>query len=373
MLMSADHTKKILVIDDDKNLRAFMNRLLVKEGYIVFEATDGSEAVKMLEEITIDLIVLDMNMPRMNGLDFLKHLKSNNINAVPVLMMSGSTEVADRVMCYELGVYDFIQKPEDNYVMLQRIKNGLNISEMLGFNHFIKIELMMAKKMQKYLYPEINYDGEFCSLRCWTRPLSDVGGDLYDYIVFRDGRIIILVADVSGHSISAAMYTAIVKMVFRNALRICEEPALILQYMNDELYGNIPIESFITAFCCVYDPKSGIMEYANGGHPNPYLVEDNKIDFILGNDALIGPINDSNFQSFTREIPKGAGIFIHTDGIMDLILHHEAIGKNLFEDIIQQNDLNLYEKFDSVSNRIINGDHIIIDDCTVLMLHRFGE
>jgi|GEM_PF-390204 len=371
--MTTDHKKKILVIDDDKNLLNFMNRLLTRSDYTVFEALDGTEAVKMLEKITIDLIILDMNMPKMNGVDFLKYLKSNNIKTAPVLMMSGSSEMADRVMCYELGVYDFIQKPEDTAVMLQRIKNGLHISEMIGFNNFIKIELNMAKKMQKYLFPDVVYDGDQCSLRCWSQPLSDVGGDLFDYIVFRDGRIIILVADVSGHSISAAMYTAIVKMVFRNALRICEEPALILQYMNDELYGNIPIESFITAFCCVYDPQKGVMEYANGGHPMPYLVHNNSIDFLVGNDALIGPINDSNFQTFRREIPRDSCVYVYTDGIMDLILHHESVGKNLMEEILVNNDLDFYEKFNEISRNIINGDHKIIDDCTLLMLHRFGD
>lgn len=368
--MSHDQTKKILVIDDDKNLLKFMNRLLTQNGYTVFEAADGTDAVKRLEEVTIDLIILDMNMPKMNGIEFLRYLKSNHIHAAPVLMMSGSSDVEDRVTCYELGVYDFIQKPEDTAVMLQRIKNGINIGEITGFNKFIKIELMMAKKMQTYLFPEDNYYGEHCSLTCWSRPLSDVGGDLYDYIIFRDGRIIVFLADVSGHSISAAMYTAIVKMVFRNALQRSEDPAAVLQYMNDELYGNIPIESFITAFCAVYDPKSGAILYANGGHPRPYVIHDHSIHYLEGNDSLIGPIGDSSYRTFSGEIPEGAAVYFFTDGIMDVTIHHETVGKNNFDDIMLRSDLNFDEKFAAVSDSVIHGDHIIIDDCTLLMLKR---
>lgn len=365
--------KTIIVIDDEEMVRKTLGKLLEREGYGVILANDGRDAVEKLSHHMVDVILLDMNMPNMNGIDFLKYIREKNITRAPVLMASGSADPGQRAESYKLGVYDYIKKPEQNEVLLKRIENGIKIGDMLYFNEFIKIELMMAKKLQKYLYPEPELTGDNFNLRAWSYPLSDVGGDLYDYIKFRDGRIIFFVADVSGHSISAALYTAIVKMIFRNAIKTMETPGKVLSMMNRELAGNIPIESFVTMFIGLYNPATSELTYANAGHPVPFLITGNEISELEGHDSFLGPIADAEFNTFERVMQPGENIFIYTDGVLDLIGENKkTVGRDLLISSLNNSSLSINERFDSLRDEILGENVFRTDDCT-LMLVNFNQ
>jgi hypothetical protein len=224
----------------------------------------------------------------MNGLEFLRCVRENKITNVPVLMVTGNSDAEMRMESYKLGVYDFIQKPEQTEVMLKRIENGIKIGEMIDFNKFIKVELSMAQKLQKYLFPQPFLKTNEYEIKIWSRALSDIGGDLHDYVQFRDGRLIFFVADVSGHSIPASLYTAIVKMVFQNALKQTDDPGEIISIMNKELSGNIPVEVFITMFCGLVDPIKKNIKFSNAGHPAPYMKNHEKIEILEEHDSFNG-------------------------------------------------------------------------------------
>jgi len=294
--------KRIIVVDDDEKILKFLRRVLVKCDYSVASALNGYEALDYLKDYDVDLIILDRNMPGMDGIQFLKVIREKKITEVPVLMMSGSGDTTQRTLCYELGVYDYIMKPEQTEIMLKRIENGLKIGDLIKFSKFMNVELNMAKKLQRYLYPDPHLITENVDLRTWVQPLSDVGGDLFDYIHFRDGRVIFLLADVSGHSISAALYTAIVKMVFRNAVKNSDDPSVILTEMNQELYKNIPIEMFVTIFCGLYDGNTKTLNYSNGGHPSPFCINDKDVFELQGNDPFLGAIAEYKYQLFQKDV-----------------------------------------------------------------------
>jgi len=358
-----------MVVDDELAIRRLMTKILTKSGYDVVPATDGQEAINLLHSMSVDLIILDMNMPRMDGLSFLKYARDNRLTTAPVLMVTGSTDSDQRMKSYRLGVYDFITKPEQTEVMLKRIENGIKIGEMINFNEFMKVELLMARKLQKYLYPEPTITTDFVSIHTWSLPLSDIGGDLYDFIRFRDDRIIFFVADVSGHSISAALYTAIVKMVFRNAIKETDDPGEVLNFMNSELSGNIPIESFVTMFCGLVDPSEGVIEYSNAGHPRPFIVADNMMGELDGNDSFLGPIADATFRTFRREIRGNESIYVYTDGINDLTDGQQnVVGERLLRSILEGSETGPVEKFDAIKKSVVNSDVVITDDCTLMML-----
>ncbi|HQL81077.1 MAG TPA: response regulator, partial [Spirochaetota bacterium] len=141
--------KKILVIDDEEPVRKLLLRILNGSGYDVVAASNGKEALDKLDSVSVDLIMLDRNMPEMDGLSFLRAVRKNGITHVPVLMISGDANPENIIESYKLGVYDFIRKPEQTEVMLKRVENGLKIGEMINFNEFIRVELLMARKLQK--------------------------------------------------------------------------------------------------------------------------------------------------------------------------------------------------------------------------------
>jgi sigma-B regulation protein RsbU (phosphoserine phosphatase) len=365
--------KKILVIDDEENIQKVHSRILMGAGYDVVIASNGKEALDKLEAVTVDLIMLDMKMPEMDGLHFLRKIRESDITHVPVLMVSGDDNPDNIVESYKLGVYDFIHKPEMNEVMLKRVENGLKIGEMINFNEFIRIELMMARRLQKYLFPEPDVNTGSVSLHTWSLPLSDIGGDLYDYVVFQDERLVFFVADVSGHSISAALYTAIVKMVFHNALQKSMAPGDILTVMNKDLAGYIPVESFVTAFCGMYDPHRRILEYANAGHPMPYWITGSTLGQLKEFDPFLGPIPDTSYRTHAFKVEDATGLFVFTDGVIDAMGRKEAApagSQNLLR-MLNVDGMSSPEKFKQIQKDIIHSEVAAADDCTLMLVEMF--
>lgn len=111
----------ILVVDDDKNTRRFMKAVLEEEQYIVFTASNGVEALDTLDTTHIDLVVLDIMMPKMDGYEFTEILRSVQ-NELPILMVSAKQLPADRKKGFQVGIDDFMTKPVDAEEMVLRIK-----------------------------------------------------------------------------------------------------------------------------------------------------------------------------------------------------------------------------------------------------------
>ncbi len=361
--------KKILIIDDEEMIRKFLTDILTHTGYETLSAANGALAISVLEKQPVDLIVLDMNMPQMDGLEFLTHVREHNLTSSPVLMLTGIYDKDKMLQCYKLGVYDFIKKPEQLEIMLKRIENGLKIGEMIHFNEFMRVELEAARKLQKHLYPEPRMSTGLANIMVHMRLLSDIGGDLYDYINFMDGRIVFFVADVSGHSISAALYTAMFKMVFRKAIRQTAVPGEILAMLNAEISENLPVESFVTMFCGLLDPAGPTLQFSNGGHPTPLVLSGGSASPLEGHDSFLGPIKNAEFTTFTADLANIDGLFIYTDGLLDL---HDPSGVLAGEESLPRclggNSVTVPQKFENIRDVIEHRDTRITDDCTMMMI-----
>ncbi|TDT63453.1 response regulator transcription factor [Fonticella tunisiensis] len=111
---------RILVVDDDSNICDLIELYLQKEGYKVFKAYNGSEALKVFKEKQIDLIVLDIMMPELDGYEVLKEIRKSS--QIPVLMLTAKGETFDRVLGLELGADDYIVKPFEPKELIARIR-----------------------------------------------------------------------------------------------------------------------------------------------------------------------------------------------------------------------------------------------------------
>ena len=111
----------ILVVDDDKNTRLFLRAVLEGAGYTVSAATNGEDALEVLDREHVDLVVLDIMMPKMDGYEFTRTVRESN-NNMPILMVSAKQLPADKHRGFEAGTDDYITKPIDDEEMLLRIK-----------------------------------------------------------------------------------------------------------------------------------------------------------------------------------------------------------------------------------------------------------
>ncbi|TDK55949.1 response regulator transcription factor [Bacillus salipaludis] len=113
---------KILIVDDDAHIRKLVGVILSKEGFSILESQDGKEALSLLEAEKVDLIILDIMMPNMDGWDFCRNIRSYYSDSLPILMLTAKGETAQKVKGFELGADDYLVKPFHPAELLARLK-----------------------------------------------------------------------------------------------------------------------------------------------------------------------------------------------------------------------------------------------------------
>ena len=129
--------KKILIIDDERSIRATLKEILEFEKYLVETAQDGIEGYKMAEEKNFDLIFCDIKMPKIDGIETLKKIVENNI-LCPVIMISGHGDIETAVQTLKIGAFDYIEKPLDLNRVLTCVRNALDNNNLKKENTILK-------------------------------------------------------------------------------------------------------------------------------------------------------------------------------------------------------------------------------------------
>jgi DNA-binding response OmpR family regulator len=127
-VLVADHNARILLVDDEQSIQALLSYPLRKEGYDVVQATDGRQALDRFDEQAFDLVVLDLMLPQVDGLEVCRRLRSKS--AVPIIMLTAKSEEIDKVVGLELGADDYITKPFSMREFSSRVKAALRRVEM---------------------------------------------------------------------------------------------------------------------------------------------------------------------------------------------------------------------------------------------------
>lgn len=186
----------------------------------------------------------------------------------------------------------------------------------------IKKEMNLAKKIQEGLMPDIIPDIVNLKSAAIYMPAEKVGGDLYDIIVTPAGKIAILIYDVSGHGVPAAIIGAMAKMLFLHFIEKLESPSQIFYEVNNKICQIVKTEQYLTAFLGLIDPVKNSMVYSRAGHVPPMvynstLTEIVKLDsegFFIGHRALLS-IAEYNDQTLSLNV--GDKILFYTDGLTE--------------------------------------------------------
>ena len=149
-------------------------------------------------------------------------------------------------------------------------------------------------------------------------PMASVGGDFYDFVILDDQRILVIVADVAGHGVPAALIASMVKVAFASQTSRANDPARVLTEMNRAL-GSGPESHFVTAGCLLLDTGKQEMIYAGAGHP-PLLLWRRSQKSILefaNNGLLLGPFPEAEYENASFELEPGDRLVMYTDGITE--------------------------------------------------------
>ena len=180
-------------------------------------------------------------------------------------------------------------------------------------------ELDIASKIQQGFLAPTEYFAQNCEIHAMMTPARNVGGDLYDYMTLDDGRVLIIIADVSGKGIAASMYMAILLVVMHQTASTGAGPAEILKETNDIFSRRNKDNYFATAFVGIYDPQSREFTYAGAGHLPPYLLSDTSEPLTVENNLVLGLYEGETYEENTIRLAYGDTVFLYTDGVTEAV------------------------------------------------------
>src|SRR5438093_107511 len=182
----------------------------------------------------------------------------------------------------------------------------------------LESELAVARRIQSRLLPERAPEVRGAEIAGFSEPAREVGGDYYDHIVLADGRVALVIADVSGKGMPAALLMSAFRAALLTQLDGGAEPGAAFGHVNRFLHRSIEPGRFVTAFLAVLDPQSERIDYCNAGHNPPYLVtRDGRTTTLETGGLLLGMLEDSSYAQGVAELAPGNMLVLFTDGVTE--------------------------------------------------------
>lgn len=243
----------------------------------------------------------------------------------------------------------------------------------------ITLELDIAKALQISILPLIFPALPGCFAYARMLPATTMGGDFYDFIELQDGRIGLVMADVSGKGVPAAFFMAVALTNMRSLALHYPSPDACLTQVNNILCGQNPMEMFVTLFYGIYDAATGALSYCNGGHNRPYIRRaDGSLVTLEGAGGMaLGFMPDIDFEEDSVQLHPGDRLVMFTDGVTEAFnTGDEAYGEErLMAIIAKYGDATPQALVDAIFNNVIDfaGTAPQSDDITITVLECNGH
>ena len=380
---------KILVVDDEPDLESlilqkFRSKIKAKE-YEFHFAENGIDALeKISNDGTIDLVLTDINMPVMDGLTLLSKINELNNKLLRSVIVSAYGDMENIRTAMNRGAFDFITKPIDLKDLEITIEKSLKEIEeyklavsaqtkLIALQQELDIANVIQTSILPKTFPPFPDRNEF-EIFAKMIPAKDVGGDLYDFFLIDKYRLGVVIGDVSGKGIAAALLMAVSKTLLKATAYKGMPADNILSEVNNIIADESPPNMFVTVFYGVFDTRSGAFEYSNGGHNLPYIIsvdgQVKSLDNIGG--LMIGAMKDVPYESNVIMIKPGESLIFFTDGVTESFNKEgEEFHETGLEKILEgKNSLSVNELVDYVFENVQSFSEGVeqSDDITCLAL-----
>ena len=389
MTTRAEDPFHILVVDDEPDVEPLIRQCLrrhIRSGeYALHFAGDGAEALDVLaSNDSIDMVLTDINMPRMDGLSLLRRLPEvdPDLKAVVVSAYGDMDNIRTAMNC---GAFDFIIKPfdlADLEITIKRTrshiaqwKEAVRARDQLSM---LQSELALASRMQQTILPHDFPSDSTFDVHAEMVPARQIGGDFFDTFALDRGRIGLLVADVSGKGVPAALFMMSSRTALKGAAIGSVRPDAVLSEVNDFLHAENRDFMFVSVVYAIYDPETGAFSYANGGHCCPLVVHRDGSATVLpcSRGIVLGLRGGIEYREAEARLAPGETLVMYSDGVSEAFnVVKEEFGldrlRRLFEGAPPANA-------EEANTRVMEaifafaGDHVQSDDITCLAVHRYA-
>ena len=383
---------KILSVDDEQDLELlltqYFRRKIRKGEYEFFFAHNGLEALTvLLKEKDIDIILSDINMPEMDGLTLLTKVNEMRNPALKCIMVSAYGDMGNIRSAMNNGAFDFATKPidlDDLNVTIEKAVEQIEYIKNSQKEHTqlesLKSDLAVAREIQHAILPRIfppfpENENEL-DLAALMEPAKDVGGDFYDFFRLDEDHIGLVMADVSGKGIPAAIFMAVSRTLVRTVGMQGYTPEETLRKSNELLASESVDCMFVTVFYAIYNIKTGDIQYCNGGHNSPYILRANGTieQLPVSPNGIVGVIEGLEYKGAETHLDAGDTIVMYTDGVNEAInIQEEEYGDARMEETLKAlNGKTCREVIDGqlASVKDFAGEAEQSDDITIMAVRR---
>jgi serine phosphatase RsbU (regulator of sigma subunit) len=316
--------QKLILVVDDTPLNISVITSALKDTYRTKVATSGAKALAIAAASEKpDLILLDVIMPEMDGYEVCRRLKAEPATReIPVIFLTAQTEVEDETRGFEVGAVDYVHKPFSPAVVKARVHTHIALREtrekLAQQLSAIQKELETARLIQQSILPETAPQIDGLDIAARYLPMASVAGDFYDFVVVDKKHVGILVADVSGHGMPAALIASMLKIALAAQSGHADDPARVLHGLNQALCGKFQ-HHYVTAAYAFVDMERRKLTYAGAGHP-PLLMwgaASPHVRDVLENGLFLGKFAFATYSSIEVPLSPGDRGLLYTDGVSE--------------------------------------------------------
>jgi sigma-B regulation protein RsbU (phosphoserine phosphatase) len=365
----------LLVVDDDEMNRDMLSRRLQGRGYAVALANDGKQALDAIASQPFDLVLLDVSMPEISGLQVLETVRRTySVADLPIIMTTARDQRADVVRALELGANDYVTKPLDFPVVLARVQTQLSLKrakQALETAHArMQTDLQAAAKVQRALMPRSlpAVDGARFAWR--FQPCNELAGDILDIVQLDESSVGLYLLDVSGHGVQAALLSVTLSRVLSHMAEgsvLRQEaqdggqrshllrPAEVAEQLNRRFPMDATTRQYFTFLYGILDLKTRRFDHASAGHPGPlHLRRGGEATVLDGSGFAIGWFPDVRYDEQSTSLSPGDRLYFYSDGVIEA---GNAAGElfdrsRLIDTLRQTHSASLEDSLDTLLNEV---------------------
>ena len=377
----------ILIVDDLEDNLFSLNAVLKFEGYIIHKANSGPLALEMASKIQYDCIILDVQMPEMDGFEVANILGKNEFTKnIPIIFLSALGSDKEKVLQgMDSGAIDFLAKPVDPPLIKAKLKLCIKLSSkykdskkifsaikeehssLQEVNSEFSASLRYAQNIQQAILPTAEViNALFKDNFVIFRPKESIGGDFY-YVKEVGNEIIFMCGDCTGHGVPGAMMSMISANIIHNIIDTKKiiVPNLILNAMVREFrkafrneFSNITIQDGLEVAICTYYKKEKKLQYAGAGRPIIIANQDGIKTIKSSSSGISGNVSENyDFELNEFDIEEGDQLYLYSDGIVDQFggpHNKKFMTKRLVQLLSSNLDLPMSEQKEIIDNSIVS-------------------
>ncbi len=343
---TAAQPASILIVDDTPANLQVLAGMLKDRGYKVRPVPNGKLALSAAQRDPPDLILLDINMPDMNGYEVCEHLKADGmLKGIPIIFISALTEQLDKVKAFATGGVDYITKPFQMEELHARVETHLKLhrlqielektnSRLATANGRMSRDLKAAATIQRTFLPSAAVKVAGAEFAWGYQPCDELAGDGLNIIPLGGGKVALYILDVSGHGVSAALLSVTLSRLLSppsdlSSILIRDRdvtgpleitpPAEVAERLNKQFPFDTVTSQYATLIYGILDIAARDFRYVSAAHPGPIHVPIGMPPVTLESSGFPLGLAEETYVERRVHLATGDRLYFYSDGLTDAI------------------------------------------------------